>query len=135
VALSGTFGYELDITKIPEEDRKLIPDQVAMYHRYNDLIREGDYYRIASYQSNHEYDCTMVVSKDKGEALVTFIQVMARPNYRSRRIYLKGLCEKTIYRIEESGEELSGGALMYAGINIENLWGDYLGKLLHIKAI
>lgn len=33
VALAGTFGYELDITKIPEEDRKLIPEQVAMYHK------------------------------------------------------------------------------------------------------
>ena len=48
VALAGTFGYELDITKIPEEERKQIPDQIAMYHRYNDLVREGDYYRILS---------------------------------------------------------------------------------------
>ncbi|MBQ8549284.1 MAG: alpha-galactosidase, partial [Lachnospiraceae bacterium] len=36
VALAGTFGYELDVTKIPEEDRNMIPDQVAMYHKYND---------------------------------------------------------------------------------------------------
>ena len=86
VALAGTFGYELDITKIPEEDRKLIPEQTAMYHKYNDLVREGDYYRIASYAKNHEYDCYEVVSKDKKEALVTFVQVLNRPNYHSRRI-------------------------------------------------
>ena len=79
VALAGTFGYELDITKIPEEDRKLIPEQTAMYHKYNDLVREGDYYRIASYAKNHEYDCYEVVSKDKKEALVTFVQVLNRP--------------------------------------------------------
>ena len=48
VALAGTFGYELDITKLPEEERKLIPEQTAMYHKYHELIREGEYYRILS---------------------------------------------------------------------------------------
>ena len=56
VALAGTFGYELDVTKIPEEDRKMIPEQTKMYHKYHELIREGDYYRIASYRENHLYD-------------------------------------------------------------------------------
>jgi alpha-galactosidase len=135
VALAGTFGYELDVTKIPAEDREMIPEQVAMYHKYNDLIRTGDYYRIASYQNNKEYDCYEVVSKDKKEALVTYIQVLARPNYRVRRICVKGLIEEAMYRIEETGEELSGGALMHAGINIANMWGEYLGKLIHIIAI
>jgi len=135
VALAGTFGYELDVTKIPVEDRNMIPEQVAMYHKYNDLVRTGDYYRIASYQNNNEYDCYSVVSKDKKEALITYIQVMSRPNYRTRRIFIKGLLEDVIYRIEETNEELSGGALMYAGINIANMWGDYLGKLIHIVAV
>lgn len=65
VALAGTFGYELDITKIAKEEQEQIPQQTAMYHKYNDLVREGDYYRIASYRENHFYDCYMVVSKDK----------------------------------------------------------------------
>ena len=39
-----------------EEDRKMIPEQVKMYHTYNDLVREGDYYRIASYRENHYFD-------------------------------------------------------------------------------
>jgi alpha-galactosidase len=135
VALAGTFGYELDVTKIPQSDRDMIPLQVEMYHKYNDLIRTGDYYRIASYHDNHEYDCYGVVSKDQKEALYTFIQVTARPNYQTRRMYLRGLLPDQMYRIEETGQELSGGALMYAGMNIPNQWGDYLGKLFHIVAI
>ena len=71
--MSGTFGYELDITKIPEEDRNQIPGQVALYKKYSDLVRNGDYYRIASYRENNEYDCWMSVSKDKKNALVTFV--------------------------------------------------------------
>ncbi|MBO5166267.1 MAG: alpha-galactosidase [Lachnospiraceae bacterium] len=132
VALAGTFGYELDVTKIPEEDRNMIPDQVAMYHKYNDLVRTGDYYRVASFQQNRMYDCYMVVAKDKSEALVTFIQVMGRPNSHSRRIQLKGLCPEKKYRIEGEDRTYLGSTLMQAGILVENLWGDYRGKLIHI---
>ncbi len=132
VALAGTFGYELDVTKIPEADRNMIPDQVAMYHKYNDLVRTGDYYRVASYQQNRMYDCYMVVAKDKSEALVTFIQVMGRPSSHSRRILLKGLCPDKKYRIEGEDRTYLGSTLMQAGILVENMWGDYRGKLIHI---
>ena len=132
VALAGTFGYELDITRIPEEDRKMIPDQVKMYHKYNDLVRTGDYYRIASFRENRMYDCYMVVAKDKSEALMTYIQVMGRPNSHSRRILLKGLAPEKIYRIEGEERTYTGRTLMQAGILAENLWGDYKGRLYHI---
>ena len=131
VALAGTFGYELDITKIPEEDRQMIPKQVAMYHKYNDLVRSGDYYRIASYQENHYFDCYEVVSKDKSEVLVTFVQVINRPNYKSRRITLKGLDPQKNYCLEGEDTVYAGDTLMYAGILIQNPWGDFQSKLLH----
>ncbi len=132
VALAGTFGYELDVTRIPEEDRAMIPEQVAMYHKYNDLVRTGDYYRIASYRQNHMYDCYMVVAKDKSEALVTFVQVMGRPNSHSRRILLKGLCPDKKYRIEGEDRTYLGSTLMQAGILVGNMWGDFKSKLIHI---
>ena len=134
VALAGTFGYELDITKIPEADRIMIPEQTAMYRKYNDLVREGDYYRIASYTQNHEFDCYEVVAKDKKEALVTFVQVINRPNYHSRRIKLKGLLENVRYRIEGYDGIYYGDTLMNAGINIKNMWGDFQSTLLHVMA-
>lgn len=134
VALAGTFGYELDITKIPEEDQKAIPDQVAMYHKYNDLVREGTYYRIASYAANHEYDCYIVVSEDKKEALVTFVQVLNRPNFHSRRICLKGLDPAYNYRVEGEDRTYGGDLLMNAGLLIANPWGDFRGRIIHLQA-
>ena len=132
VALSGTFGYELDITKISEEDRYMIPKQVAMYHKYNDLVREGDYYRISNFSENNNFDSWAVVSKNKDEALITCIQVLGRPNYHSRRIKLKGLDENSMYKNEETNEIYSGGVLMNGGINLTDLYGDYAGKLIHL---
>lgn len=134
VALAGTFGYELDVSKISQEDKEMVPVQVAMYHKYNELVREGDYYRIASYQDNHEFDCWQVVSKDKKESLITFIQVLGRPNYHSRKIKIKGLDETKWYYLEETNEKYHGSTLMHAGILIQNMWGDFKGKLLHFIA-
>ncbi len=135
VALAGTFGYELDVTKIPEEDRAMIPEQVAMYHKYNDLVREGDYYRIASFGENHSYDCYEVVRKDKKEALVTYVQVLNRPSFRSRHICLKGLEAKTKYRVEGMEGAYLGETLMKAGIPVERFCGDFKGKLIHVTAL
>ncbi len=134
VALSGTFGYELDVTKLSEEERMMIPGQIKKYHRYHDLIRRGDYYRIASYSSNHEYDCYIVVSKDKREALMTFVQVLGMPNCRSRRICLKGLNPEYNYQIEGRDETYGGDALMSCGILIENQPGDFKGQIFYLLA-
>ena len=146
VALAGTFGYELDVTRISEADRAMIPAQIAMYHRYTDLVRTGDYYRISSYLSNHEWDCWEVVSKDRKEAIVTIINVVGQVNVKSRLIKLKGLDPEKLYSLryfdmdtaDEGSEEkiLSGDALMYAGFNATGDYhGDYKGRLLHIVAI
>jgi alpha-galactosidase len=135
VALAGTFGYELDVTKIPPEDATLIPHQVSMYHKYNDLVREGDYYRIASYAENHLYDAWEVVAKDKSEALLTYIQVLGRPNQKSRNVRFKGLDGEKQYRVEDTDIVLLGSTYMRAGIMVENLWGDFKGKLIHLVAV
>lgn len=137
VALAGTFGYELDITKIAKEEQEQIPQQTAMYHKYNDLVREGDYYRIASYRENHFYDCYMVVSKDKKEALVTFVTVHARPNYHSLKVRLQGLNPNLDYRLEGEMENecvYGGDLLMNAGMLVPSEQGDYRSYLYHFVA-
>ena len=131
VALAGTFGYELDITKISDEERMVIPEQVALYHKYNDLVREGDYYRIASYRENGLYDCWMVVEKDKSEALVTYVQVLGKPNVHSRKIKLLGLDEAADYRLDGTDKVYGGDLLMNAGLLIEKMCGDYMSRLYH----
>ncbi len=141
-ALSGTFGYELDITRIPAEERTQIPGQIALYKRFGGLIRNGDYYRIASFSGNMEFDCWESVAKDRSEALVTFIQVLNHPNCKSRFIRIPGLDPEMNYRVsypdenqeEFSPEILSGLTIMNAGIRIKPMWGDFQGRLIHLKA-
>lgn len=136
VALAGTFGYELDITALSDEDKNSIPAQIADYHRYAHLMLEGDYYRLGDVSKDSSFDAWMFVSKDKSEALMTFVQVNSRISTRSRRIHLDGLSPDKKYSCE--GEQLpvlSGSTLMYAGINITELYGDFASKLIYLKEV
>lgn len=131
VALAGTFGYELDITKIPKEDKKMIPAQTEMYHKYHELIREGDYYRIASYRENHRYDCWAVASKDQKEILVTYVQVLGTPNSHSKKVYLRGFDPNAVYTLEGTEETYTGEMLMKGGFLMRGFWGDFKSRLYH----
>ncbi len=130
-ALAGTFGYELDVTAIPKEDRDQIPGQCEAYHKYHPLIASGDYYRIASYYENHTWDCWEIVSKDQSEALVTCVEVWNRPNYPSRTIRLQGLIPDAMYCLEGTDEVYPGDLLMYGGYLQKRAFGDQKGTLLH----
>lgn len=134
VALAGTFGYELDITKIPEEDRRLIPEQTATYKKYRHLIQQGEYYRIASYRENHKFDCWALSSRDKKEVLVTYVQVLGVPNSHSRKIFLKGFDPETVYKLEGTDETYTGEMLMKGGFLMKDFRGDFKSRLYHFIA-
>ncbi|MCR5121059.1 MAG: alpha-galactosidase [Ruminococcus sp.] len=132
VAMVGTFGYELDVTRIPQADRDAIPGQIEEFKKYNHLVRTGDHYRIGSVFEDAEWDAWAFVAKDKSEALFEFVQSVSRPNRRSRRIRMKGLDPKEYYYEESKPDvKLSGAALMECGVLIPNIPGDYRSKLMH----
>lgn len=82
----------------------------------------------------------MSVSKDKKEALVTFVQVLNHPNFKTRFIKLHGLDPDKKYTVSFPDENqayfpeitLSGSTIMNAGIGIKRDWGDFQAKLIHI---
>ena len=109
VALAGTFGYELDLKKhLKEEERALIPQQIARYHAFHNIVEEGDYYRLASWDDRHSWDAWMCVTKDRTEALLTVVQVLGRPNEKGHCLQLDGLDPVAPYRVEHvSGVRLN----------------------------
>ena len=46
VAMSGTFGYELDLNKLSEDEKEEIKEQIEEFHKYYWLIQKGTYYRL-----------------------------------------------------------------------------------------
>ena len=117
VALWGTFGYELDPTKLTAAEKEIVKQQVKDYHKYYDIIHYGDLYRITDPYFD-SYKCAWsFVSPDKSEAIVTFV-VIREKFCDVRYLRLKGLDKNKLYKNEEDGEIYSGALLMSAGINI-----------------
>ena len=48
VAMAGTFGYELDISSLTEEEKEEVKEQTVIFKKHYNLIQSGDYYRITS---------------------------------------------------------------------------------------
>ncbi len=142
VALAGTFGYELDITRLSDEDKASIKKQVADYKKYNDLVREGDYYRITSMSSLEQINrysssvSWMFVSKDKHEAMFTYVQKLGGANLRTERVRLSGLAPDRKYMQDGGdGKQFTGEELMNIGFVVDKLYGDCVGRLYHFIAV
>ncbi len=133
VAMCGTFGYQLDITKLTEEELSLIPKQVENYHRFNPLVTTGDYYRLHDIFTQDSWDSWMVVAKDRSEALVTYVQILAQGgDMIFPKVRLKGLEADSFYRIEGTDTVVSGQLLMQSGLQIDLKRGDYVSASVHL---
>ena len=114
-AMSGTFGYELNPALLNAKEKAEIRAQLAQYREYQELIREGDYYRLSNpFQDN--FAAWMVVSDDRSKALVSVIRLTAEANLPAAYVTLKGMEEDAFYREKTTGKVYPGAALMEAGI-------------------
>lgn len=134
VALSGTFGYELDLRKLSEEEKELVRRQCAEYHQYYTLTHEGDLYRLISPWKNRTASAWSFVSPDKREALLTYVVIRGGITVR-RYIRLQGLDPEKRYLCEETGETFRGDTLMQAGFCIREKMRDYNSGKWHFVAV
>lgn len=123
-AMSGTFGYELNPALLNAKEKAEICAQLAQYREYQELIREGDYYRLSNpFQDN--FAAWMVVSDDRSKALVSVIRLTAEANLPAAYVTLKGMEEDAFYREKTTGKVYPGAALMEAGILLPAAVSEY----------
>lgn len=113
----GTFGYELDPLRLTDEERETVKRQIADYHRFYRLIREGDLYRIRSPFENRYYAAWAIVAADKTECLFTMV-CMTQHFCGMEFVRFKGLDPQKMYYCEADGETYSGAFLMRVGLNL-----------------
>jgi alpha-galactosidase len=134
VAMSGNFGYELDLTKFSDGEKEIVKEQVKEYKSLRELIQFGDMYRLVS-PFEHDEAAWMIVSEDRTHAFAAYFRVLAVPNEPISRIYFRGLDPDKDYLIEGKEGIFSGSELMYAGIAIPYLSGDYQSVTWMLKSI
>lgn len=139
-AMSGNFGYELDLTKLTAEEKETVRQQIALYKELRPLIQYGDFYRLLSpFEGNQT--AWMYVSSERSEALVMYFQVLAEPNPPLRKLRLQGLDPNMDYSV--SGDWLADGeASMYGGdelvqigLNLPQWKGDFRSCYYRLRAV
>ncbi len=119
VAYFGAFGYELDVTKMDDDDKAIVAEQIAFYKENRLLIQQGQFYRLASpFAEDGNVTSWMVVSDDQAEAVFGYYQVLAKPNPGYARAFFKGLNPEFEYAIDGIDDTFYGDELMGAGVQL-----------------
>ena len=115
-AMQGSFGYELDLSKLSEEDKAETRRQITVYNENWELFQSGSYYRLNSPMENHDYTAWSYVSKDQRKASLSVIYTDLHGNPKPVRVKLKGLKKDASYDVD--GTVYTGAALMRGGLLI-----------------
>lgn len=135
VAMAGSFGYELDLNKITEEEKACVKEQIKEFHRFWNVIHNGDYYRLTNPFESGEVASWMFVSPQADEALLQAVTLEAHGNPITSYLKLKGLKPKALYQDEATGKKYYGAALMEGGIPVPQLGGEYRAWNLYLKMV
>lgn len=129
-AMYGSFGYELDLALLTEEEKQEAREQIATYHRYEDLILSGDYYRLSD-PAKDAFCGWSFVAKDGTEALVSAVILRLRSNDEIFYVKPKGLKSGCIYMDEETGDCYDADLLMSAGLPLPKEAGEHRAYQFH----
>jgi alpha-galactosidase len=134
VAMSGVFGYEMDLNVLNEEEKVEIKRQIEQYKNYRDLVQHADMYRL---RSPYEGDvCAVIyVNEDKTEAFVSCTRLLCKAALlRFDRLKLQGLDKDKIYEVIGENLVLTGSELMKIGLDYSELKTDFASKIWILKS-
>ena len=136
VAMGGTFGYELDLSRMSGEEQEEVARQVALFKQIRPIVKNGAFTRLLS-----PFDGNLCAwqFEYKGDLLVFAFQVLQRAGQRHKAVRLYGIPAGE-YRDVETGESYSSRYLMSVGLKLDfgvaiprPEDGDFLSKLFRLK--
>lgn len=136
VALFGTFGYELDLNRLSEEECAQITRQIAFAKQWRQVVQFGTFWRLQSPFTGNEA-AWMTVSPDRSTALVGVYRVLQEVNAGFRRVRLAGLDPDGSARCHYGDELMQAGLVTSDGSCGESPTGeeDFLARLYRLEAV
>lgn len=129
--MQGSFGYELDLSKLTEEEKAEAREQIQFYNENYDLIQQGTYYRLASPYENPDYTAWSYVASDQSRAILCAVHTDLHGNPKPRRLKLKGLSRDALYEVD--GTTYTGAALMQGGLVLPKPACNYDSYMVSIR--
>ena len=134
VAMAGTFGYELDLQKLSEEEKAEVRRQIQDYKHYAPLISNGRYYRLTN-PFVDEIGAWEFVSGDGREVLACAVMQEIHGNMTASYLRLKGLTSGKKYEDPQSGRIYDGDALMEVGLPLPLETGAYQAYRYYFRQV
>lgn len=131
-AMSGNFGYELDVSRLSEGQREEIRKQVQTYKQIRHLVRFGDLYRLKSPFAGN-VAAWMYVSADQSDTCIFCFRILSQPNSTPFRLKFAGLDPQKQYADAETGIRYGGDELMYYGLSVKWAAEDFESRFWHLK--
>ncbi len=132
VAMSGNFGYEMDLTQISDEEKEAIRSQVKAVKQLRHLTQNGIFTRLLS-----PFDGGTVawqfVSEAQDEALLFVYNTLSLDNPPTLRVKMCGLDPNSTYADEE-GNLHNGAILMRMGMWID-LRARLISKMVYLRRV
>ncbi len=133
VAMAGSFGYELDLTTLSEEEHEIIKRQIAEYDKYDELVHQGDYYRLSSPYDGGRVCAWQFMAKNKSYGLLSLVVTALQANQNAIFVYPRGLDKDASYRI---GDEVkSASAWLSGGYRLPAIGEEYSSLRLEIERV
>ncbi len=116
VALTGSFGFELDPTEMPDDERNRVTDSINLFKEYGDVLQKGRYHRL---RNPHDETCAAwcTVSHDKKVCIAGYVLTHVRMYGNNERVALRGLEPKAKYKEKFTGAVYTGEQLMNFGFH------------------
>ena len=133
VAMSGCFGYELDLNTLSADDLEKVRRQVERVKKLRNTLLYGDFHRLLSpYEGNDT--AWITVSPDQTEAVFMLTRALAKAGTQPILVRLRGLAAEKVYTIQETGERYTGSELINLGLSVRLPWGDAASVSWTLKA-
>jgi alpha-galactosidase len=127
VAMMGKMGYDIEVSKMTENELKFSQNAVSNYNRLSDVIWHGDLYRLVSpYEENRAV--LMYVNNTKSKAVVFAYTLNSRYGEAFNKVRLQGLDPLKTYKITEINTATEGRRFGPSE-NGKSYTGDYLMKV------
>lgn len=140
----GPLGYELDLTKLDDSEKKAIKENVKFYKQNRQLLLHGHFQQLLTVDPDANEVSFGVVNDDQSETFIGFYRKLARPNSSViRHLKVPFLSEDKHYAV--GNERISGRILKnigllepfeFNGANLETaqVSGDYQSFMFHLKS-
>ncbi len=132
LAMSGNFGYGLDLETLSVAEFNEIAAQINFYKKHRSLFQFGSFYRL---QPPDNYFTSGWLFTNEEEALMIYFAGLSRPAIPARYLKMRYLDPEAVYEDTTTKQRYSGAELNQAGVLIPRIKEDFATHVLHWKKI